>query len=24
VILPDPDAPKVRWILDCYNGKLLI
>ncbi|QCD77767.1 cell cycle checkpoint control protein RAD9A [Vigna unguiculata] len=20
VVLPDPDAPKVRWILDCYNG----
>ncbi|KAK8468698.1 hypothetical protein PHAVU_006G090000 [Phaseolus vulgaris] len=20
VRLPDPDAPKVRWILDCYNG----
>ncbi|KAK7397183.1 hypothetical protein VNO78_18350 [Psophocarpus tetragonolobus] len=20
VKLPDPDAPKVQWILDCYNG----
>ncbi|CAJ1960813.1 unnamed protein product [Sphenostylis stenocarpa] len=20
VRLPDPDAPKVQWILDCYNG----
>ncbi|XP_014517140.1 cell cycle checkpoint control protein RAD9A [Vigna radiata var. radiata] len=20
VRLPDPDAPKLRWILDCYNG----
>jgi len=24
VRLPDPDAPKVQWILDCYNGNMLI